>query len=191
MFEMNNVLQIMAPLLAKIITPGITVVDCTAGNGYDTLKLSQLSGETGKVYSFDIQKVAIEKTRRLLLENTAFDNVVLINDSHINIDLYVTEKPGFVIFNLGFLPAGDKTITTTIEDTKIAVKKSLDLLAPGGCLFATSYHGHENGKLEKIWLDKYITSLDQKIFNAGKIELMNQKNNPPILYFIQKRILHN
>ena len=61
-------------------------VDMTAGNGNDTLFLCRLSK---KVYAFDISKEAIEKTRERTRE---CDNLILIRDSHVNVDRYVKEK---------------------------------------------------------------------------------------------------
>ena len=56
-------------LISHIIKEGSRVVDATAGNGHDTFFLSNLVGETGKVFSYDIQEVAINNTK-LLNKNT-------------------------------------------------------------------------------------------------------------------------
>src|SRR5699024_6431733 len=82
------------------IEKGDTVLDCTVGNGQDTLLLAQLVGEGGKVYGFDIQKDAIMNTRRLLLKNKLNTNVELFLDSHEYIDNYIYEKLDLIVYNL-------------------------------------------------------------------------------------------
>ena len=73
----NNVVEITHLFAQNIIKKGDTVIDATCGNGYDTLFLSKLVGNMGKVYAFDIQQIAIERTKDLLNKNSAYPNVEL------------------------------------------------------------------------------------------------------------------
>ena len=73
-------------------------VDMTLGNGNDTLFLSSLAK---KVIGFDIAIEAINNSKEKLKD---VDNVILINDNHINVNSYVKEKVKLFIFNLGYLP---------------------------------------------------------------------------------------
>ena len=41
----------------------------------------------------------------------------IICDSHINMSEYVNEPVSVIIFNLGYLPGGDRSITTCVSDT--------------------------------------------------------------------------
>ena len=94
------------------------------GKGKDTLYLSSIAN---KVYSFDIQDEAINQTKKLLEKNNV-TNVTLIKDSHENIKEYVKEYVTGVIFNLGYLPDGDKTVTTKTETSLKAINESLTIL---------------------------------------------------------------
>ena len=49
--------------LAEVVTKEDIVVDATMGNGHDTLFLAKLAK---KVYAFDIQEQALEKTQERL-----------------------------------------------------------------------------------------------------------------------------
>ena len=100
--------QFLTPHLKK----GGIAVDFTMGNGHDTLWLSQQMGEEGHVYAFDIQKQAIDSTHALLEKENALSNVTLIHDSHANVKQYVTSPICAGMFNLGYLPGGDKSVTT-------------------------------------------------------------------------------
>lgn len=78
---LERVLPFSKSLLEKIVSAGETVIDATAGNGYDTLFLAKLVGESGKVFSFDVQQEAIDSTKAKL-EEAKLENVSLILDGH-------------------------------------------------------------------------------------------------------------
>lgn len=173
-------------MMQSHIKEGAIVLDATVGNGNDTLDLARLVGKNGKVYGFDIQSIAIENTRTLLEENNTLDNVVLINDNHIKIDEYIDQELDLAIYNLGYLPKGDKTIRTDAENTVISVSKALELLKGNGIMIIISYIGHPGGLEEKETLESMLLHLDQKKYNVLKNEFINQKNFPPLIYLIEK-----
>lgn len=55
----------------RVLVPGDSAVDATAGNGYDTLFLARLVGPSGHVHAFDVQAAALEETRRRLRRRVA------------------------------------------------------------------------------------------------------------------------
>lgn len=167
------------------INEGDVVIDATAGNGYDTIKLCKKVGTPGKVYAFDIQKQAIESTKQKL-ESENIENALLILDNHTNIDKYVADKVKAVIFNLGYLPKGDHRIHTKGETTIIAIKKSLDLLDDGGFISITVYYGKNSGTDEKNMVMEYIKNLDCKLYTATVHDFYNRPNNPPLTIIITK-----
>ena len=95
-----------------------SAVDATLGNGYDSLFLSPLFK---KIYSFDIQDLAIKRSKERLKD---CNNVEIIQANHMYIDNYVKENIDLVTFNLGFLPGSDKKICTNSYTTINAIKKS-------------------------------------------------------------------
>ena len=158
-------------------------VDCTCGNGHDTL---WLSNNCKKVYAFDIQPLAIEATSRLLDEN-GIKNAILINDSHTNINKYIEERPDVIVFNLGFLPGGDKGITTKKDSSMEALKAALELLAVDGILSITMYPGHEEGALEQKMILEWAKNLDSKEYHAVFANMYNQSNRAPQVLWITKK----
>lgn len=91
-------------LLSAHIRRGGVAVDFTMGNGNDTRWLSDAVGPTGHVYSFDIQPLALERTRALLESSGCANNYTLILDSHENVLDYVSAPICAGVFNLGYLP---------------------------------------------------------------------------------------
>lgn len=181
-----NTGTIVRDLMASYVKAGDEVLDATVGNGYDTLTLSNLVGPEGRVYGFDIQKKAIELTKEFLNNKSSGHNVLLINDSHEYIDQYIKNKLSFIVYNLGYLPKGDKSIKTNSKSTVASIKKALDLLEPNGLLVVTVYVGHAGGPEEKEALEDLFISLDQKLYSVLKYDFINQSNNPPILYCVEK-----
>lgn len=184
--EIVNTLKISRDIIYKYVKDGYTVVDCTVGNGNDTILLAKLVGLKGKVYGFDIQKEALDITFKSLTCENLDNRVRLIRDGHENIDLYIDEKIDFAIYNLGYLPKGDKNIKTNKDTTLISLKKSLNLLNDNGIILITCYVGHEGGLEEKETVEEFLKNLDQKKYNVIKYDFINQRNYPPILYGVEK-----
>ena len=124
-------------------------IDATLGNGYDTLFLSPLFKH---VYSFDIQDLAIKRSKEKLKDYT---NVTIIKDSHANLDKYVSNID-LVLFNLGFLPGSDKKIATNSYTTIEAIKKSYSLLNTNGTIIIIGYSRHNGGKKEILDIEEYL-----------------------------------
>jgi len=174
-------------LLENIIREGDIVVDATVGNGHDTKYLAEKVGENGFVYGFDVQKVAIETSTKLLKKNNLLSRVKLMLDGHENIDTYVKEEISCVMFNLGYLPRADHSVITKPSTTIQAIEKSLKLLKPHGIISIALYTGHEGGIDEKNAVYDYIMNLNQTYYNVLNCDFINQKNNPPRLLLIEKK----
>lgn len=189
--KLLRVLPFARELLQTAIKQGDIAIDGTAGNGHDTLFLANLVGSHGFVYSFDVQKEAIEATKKRLKENDALQSVTLIHDGHENIRKYLKRehegKIAGAIFNLGYLPGSDKSIVTKPQTTIQAVEEILSQLKKEGIVVLVIYHGHDGGKIEKEELLNYTKKLPQNEFHVLKYEFINQKNNPPFIIAIEKR----
>lgn len=177
----NLILEISHLIMSKYITANDILVDATMGNGYDTLFLAQHSKY---VYAFDIQEQALIETQKLIKKND-IKNVTLIKDSHENILNYVREFKG-VVFNLGYLPHGDKSITTKKDITIKTIQTILPILKADGFVLLVVYTGHEQGMEESIGLETYFNSINQNSYKILKTNLPFQDNNPPFIYFILK-----
>ena len=162
---------------------GKIAVDATVGKGKDSLKLLEAVGDEGFLYGFDLQEEAIEAANKILKD---YKNYKLFLDSHENIDKI--EKFDLVIYNLGYLPGSDKKITTLKDSTIVSLKKATEKISEGGIIIVVSYLGHENSLEERLGVDEFLKDLDQKKFKVEKREFYNQKNNPPIVYLIEKKV---
>ena len=69
-------------MIKEHIKEGDCCVDATAGNGNDTEFLCRLTGADGKVYAFDIQKAAVEHTKKRLEEAGLTERAKVILDGH-------------------------------------------------------------------------------------------------------------
>ncbi len=178
---MENALKFSHKVLEDIITKDDICVDMTLGNGNDTFFLAKLSK---KVYAFDIQEQAIINSK---IKNKDYDNIVYILDSHENILSYVNEEVKAVMFNLGYLPNGDKSITTSSSTTLKALEASLKVLKKNGRVVICLYPGHSEGLKEANELEKYLKTLDQHKYDVLKYQFINQINNPPFLMVLEKK----
>lgn len=154
-------------------------VDATLGNGYDT---DFLSDNFLKVYSFDIQKCAIDAYK-----NKNIDNVILVNHSHEDFSKYINEKVDCIMYNLGFLPGGDKNITTKCESTLMSLESSLGILDKGGLITIALYRGHEEGKKEENVVLSFAQNLPKDKFGVMLHSFINRNNIAPFLIVIEKK----
>ncbi|CEO25097.1 tRNA (mnm(5)s(2)U34)-methyltransferase [Paraclostridium sordellii] len=184
---LTKVTDLNKVLLEDVIELGDIVIDATMGNGYDTKYLAEKVGETGLVYSFDVQEEAIKSTRKKLEKSQLIDRVKLILDGHENMDSYITEGVSCVLFNLGYLPRAKHQIITKPDTTIKAIEKSLEVLKPHGVVSIAIYTGHEGGMDEFNAVFEYVKNLDQTKFNVLNCNFVNQINNPPRLVLIEKK----
>ncbi len=184
--KIGNSLSQSHKYIEHFVKEGDIVIDATAGNGNDTLFLAQLVGESGHVYSFDIQQIALDRTAEKLNSKGLKDRVELIKDGHENLDKYVNSNVKAVMFNLGYLPRGDHNFGTRADTTINALEKALELIALGGIISIVVYHGGDSGFDEKVQVMEYLEKLDPKKYIVMKTEFINQVNCPPILACIEK-----
>lgn len=92
-----------------------------------------------------------------------------------------------IVFNLGYLPGGDKARTTKAETTLEAVHASLCLLKKDGLLSLTMYSGHPEGAEEKRALLAFAEGLDPKLWHVCYLSMPNQKNHPPEILLISRK----
>jgi len=183
--RLQRVIQYAQTLLGHSIEKGEIAVDGTAGNGHDTLFLSQLVGESGHVYAFDVQQQAVDATQSRLTEH-GVTNATVILDGHENVANYVGNEIAGAIFNLGYLPGADHSIVTKGNTTIVAIEQLLQLLKVGGIIVLVIYHGHEGGKEERDEVLRFVSSLPQKYVHVLRYEFINQQNDPPFIVAMEK-----
>lgn len=176
----QNMIRMQAP-------EGGFYIDATMGKGNDTLLFCQMAGEEGKVLAFDIQKEALEATKKRLEQNQMEHRAELIQDGHENMDRYAENESADVIcFNFGYLPGGDHAVATSAKTSLMAVEKGLGILKHGGMMSLCIYSGGDTGFEEKTALLKYLKGLSAKEYTVIVNEYYNRENNPPLPVFIFK-----
>ena len=189
--KLDRVLDFAKLLLERAVQQGDITVDGTMGNGHDTVFLAQLVGESGHVYSFDIQEQAIHTTANKLETEHLQKPCTLVHDGHEQIDTYIKEehagKITGAIYNLGYLPGGDKSIITQADTTIASLEKLFDMMAPEGIIVLVIYHGHPGGEAERDALMHFVQNLSQQKAHVLKYDFINQVHSPPFLIAIEKR----
>ena len=170
----------------RFVTHGDHVVDATCGNGHDTLLLAGLVGKIGRVWAFDIQKNAIEATAGRLAEAKNLDSVVLVHAGHETMAEHCSGPVKAVVFNLGYLPGGDRTVITRPELTLAGLEQSLEILELGGVVIITLYPGHAGGQQESTNLESRLAQLPPAGFHVWRMGQINVPATAPYLILVQK-----
>ena len=180
-------LSIAHEWVKAVVRPGARVADATAGNGRDTLFLAELVGEGGMVYAFDIQPEAVDITRRAAEAAGVQDRVDLHACSHARMSEFAPRGLEAVMFNLGYLPGGDKNITTTIEETLPALDAAFERLGPGGIMTVMCYPGHEGGRDECEAVERAWSPLPLAEGLVCILRSLNGAADAPFLMGVQKK----
>lgn len=160
---------------------GDQAIDATCGNGHDALFLSKLN--LSHLYVFDIQEKALTATKERVGNRQDISY-------HLGCHSFFegVESPvDLIVYNLGYLPGGDKTLTTRVETTLQSVEKGLSLLSPEGLMSLTLYPGHPEGKREEEALLTFSATLSPRNFQVSHHRLLNRSNAPSLL-LIRKTI---
>lgn len=177
-----NALRLTHEVLRAKVKADDVVIDATAGRGYDTSFLCELSNN---VTAFDIQQEAIDSAAALL--RSRGQSARLILDSHENMAQYFDEESvSAIVFNLGYLPKGDHRIFTQFKSTRKAIESGLKLLKSGGLMCVCVYYGGDSGYEERDALLPYLMSLDDQKYQVTAASFLNWTNDPPIPVFIEK-----
>ena len=169
-------IELAHELWAKLLTSDDIVVDATCGNGHDTRALVKL---VKHVYSLDIQADALESAR--LRSKEYADKISFVLGCHSQFPKELARGTvKLVVYNLGYLPGGDKSKTTTRETTLLSIRGALELIYAGGMVCITCYPGHEEGKREQETLLEFVSALSREFLCCHRVWL-NRPNSPTLL----------
>lgn len=172
--------------LRQRLNPGDRVIDATCGNGQDTLLLAELVGASGKVWAFDIQEEALGKTGQLLEAAGFGERVQLVSAGHETMADVVSEPVQAIVFNLGYLPTGERAIKTLPESTLAALEQALTLLLPGGLILVAVYTGHAGGGEEWTTVRQWAETLHPHACNVWQSRQLNRSDKAPFLLIVEK-----
>ena len=172
--------------ISDSISKGSICIDLTCGNGLDTFFLCEITGESGEVYSFDLQQEAVDITKALMSRTKCIASCEITQACHSQFSSHIPfsckENVSAVMMNLGYLPGGDHQTTTTPEITEKALESAYEWLRTDGVISVIAYRGHPGGKLEDSAVQKLI---NKNQWNC-RIEFGNKKETSPVLYMIRK-----
>lgn len=170
--------------LKERLKAGDRVVDATCGNGQDTQLLAGLVGDEGKVWGFDIQAEALERANERLVAAGLASRVKLMHAGHERLAEFITEPLAAVIFNLGYLPAGDKSVVTGAVTTITALEQAAGLVSKGGLILVAVYTGHDDG-VEWQAVQKWGSELHPHRFNVWQMRQLNRGETAPFLLVVE------
>ena len=185
---------IRAACSQKPVNAGVAelLVDATMGNGHDTLFLASLAygrGASCHVHAFDVQEKALERTAsRLAAAGLTGQAVLHLAGHEVAADILAASKAESsppclraAMFNLGFLPAADRSIVTRAENTLAALRGLLPLLLPGGVVSIQMYAGHAHGDEETEAVIRFLAELPEDMWKGSLYQICNKRRNPEYL----------
>lgn len=185
---MRNAITFVHAILRDTVKAGDVVIDATVGNGHDTQLLAELVQQQGLVYGFDVQQGAIDAARSLLEGSS--EHLRLICAGHETmakeIDQAHRGRVKAVTFNLGYLPGGDKAITTNADTTLPAIEQAISLLCTDGIITIVCYQ-HPEGLREIDAVRNMLHQMPQPQFSCLETNFVNQRGNPAVVFIVYLR----
>ena len=91
--------------------------------------------------------------------------------------------PDLIIYNCGYLPGHDKSLTTKASSTLASVKKALSIMAVNTNLLIiiVLYPGHPEGKVESDLIDSFAKELPSNKYLVSKYLNYNRPTSPYII----------
>lgn len=176
-----------AELIERALYDGACAVDATLGNGHDALRLCAQVGKAGRVFGFDIQPEAVERSRERIAAAGLADRARLICAGHERMAEFVPKgSADAIVFNLGWLPGAAHAVTTRVETTLPAVNAALEVLREDGVLTVCVYPGHAEGARERDTLLAWAQKLDPMQYDTMLRCYLNQNNDPPLMIAVKK-----
>ena len=154
---------------------GELAIDATLGNGHDA---DFLAGLFGEVIAIDLQQSCID-------EYQSPPNVRKYCMNHSKIEGF-NAKPDIIVYNLGYLPGADKSITTQAGTTIESLRQALEMIRPGGIILVALYYGHDGGKEAEAVLD-FLAGIPTDCFGVMHHVFLNRGNTPPSLVMIERK----
>ncbi len=184
----KSLTQLAHNVVGRIVRSGDTVIDATAGNGHDTMKLAALVGATGHVIGIDVQPEAISQTMARLKDAGLTADLQLADHAAALQHLLAERiRVKAVMFNLGYRPGSDKTITTRAASTQTALRAASQLLTAGGAITVVAYRGHAGGQEEAVAVERWITELQAEHFETSRVEGDPENQTSPVLFIIRRQ----
>lgn len=171
----NSPVQVAHKYWKELVQPTDTVIDATLGNGQDAFFLAPLCGN---LIGIDIQKQAIESAYKLLNS----EKVKYIHGSHETFPDYLApQSVKLIVYNLGYLPRGDKSIVTKTDSTIESLKNAVPLIMVGGMISVTCYSGHSEGAKEEKAVLEFASKLNPKEWCACHQRWLNRELCPSLV----------
>ncbi|GAB1255161.1 tRNA (mnm(5)s(2)U34)-methyltransferase [Desulfovibrio falkowii] len=174
--------------------PGLLLVDATAGNGHDSLFLLGAAPCNALLLAMDVQAQAVAATGALLAAHGFAHAARVLHTGHECLaDVLAALAPedrqrplACVVFNLGWLPGGNKDLVTTPATSLPALEAALEALAPGGCISLHCYTGHEGGAEEAAALEAWVRSLPPRRWRVLALADANRERAAESLLLVER-----
>jgi hypothetical protein len=95
-------------------------------------------------------------------------------------------KISVCMFNLGYLPGGDKSVITQTDSTITALNIASQLLSVNGIITVLAYPGHPGGSLETDQVKNWCKQLNEDQFKTSIVYSSENKESAPRLFVIRK-----
>ncbi|ETF38436.1 rRNA methylase [Chlamydia pecorum MC/MarsBar] len=177
----SNIVKLSHEVFHDVVVPGDTVVDATCGRGLDSLVLARLLQGEGKLVVYDIQQEALESAQKLFMHSLTEKEASIIELKACSHEVFTETQVKLIHYNLGYLPLGNKEITTLENTTLKSLESALQAITPQGVITVVCYPGHDEGARETLAVERWAGRLDPKQWLVSIHYIVNRLKAPRLL----------
>lgn len=104
---------------------------------------------------------------------------------HVSHEVFLEKEAHLIVYNLGYLPRGAKSTTTSVEGTLRSLQHAMSILLPGGLISITTYSGHPEGEREEAAVIQLASSLPSFQWSTLHHRWLNRKKAPALLLMLK------
>ncbi len=169
-------------------------VDATCGRGSDLFALADLllfPPYTSKIFVYDIQKRALEIAKmraKMWLSPHQMDRIIWLERCHsmlgkAEVDLAIC----LIVYNLGYLPGGNRELTSCAATTIESLKQATQILQPRGAISIMCYPGHFEGGKETSQVLEFAEQLSSENWRVSEYRHYDKPLAPCLIWLKKGR----
>jgi len=139
-----------------------------------------------KLFAIDLQQRAVQATKKRLaafLTPQDAEAVAVLHQCHSYFPAHLHPSTvKLIVYNLGYLPGGDKQVTTQADTTLTSLHAAVPLITPGGAISIVCYPGHSAGKQELLALTAWMEQLDNNVWSYCHHQWPSRPYSPQWLF---------
>lgn len=164
-------------------------IDATCGRGGDLIALADLlllPPYFNQIIVYDIQKRALKIAQmraKMRFSPRQMDRIIWLERCHSMLGEAEADLPiSLIVYNLGYLPGGNRELTSCAVTTIQSLKQAAQILQPSGAISIMCYPGHFEGGIETTVVREFAKQLNAENWEVSEYSYAGKPLAPTLIW---------